>query len=120
MGQVNPNGIYNGRVLDSGASNEASLTITASDPQKGNISQASMQYYGMNWTVTGFFAYANLTDESPVSFNLRAEVNSGEHNVHTISLRSPDRNYSRLEGTVHVDRGGPNLGKTYNIEFTKK
>ncbi|VVN79643.1 hypothetical protein PS718_01001 [Pseudomonas fluorescens] len=119
MGQVNPNGTYNGRVYDSGESHEASLTITASDPQTGNISQASMQYYGLSFKVDGTFAYQSLTGESAVTFNLRAEASSAEHNVLIISLRSPDSNYFGLNGTVRVDRGGPNVGKTYNIEFRK-
>ncbi|MFJ2489075.1 hypothetical protein [Pseudomonas sp. NPDC087639] len=119
MGQINPNGTYRGRVYDAGESHEATLKITSSDPQTGNISQGSMEYYGLSFKVNGSFTYENLTDESAVSFNLRAEAGSPEHNVFSISLRSPDRNHSKLDGTVRVDRGGPNVGKTYNITFTK-
>lgn len=119
MGQANPNGTYTGRVYDAGESHDATLIIRQSDPQTGNIQQASMQYYGLNFRVDGSFAYQNLTDESPVSFNLRAEAGSPEYNVLIISMGSPDRNYSALNGTVYVQRGGPNVGKTYNITFSK-
>ncbi|MDI2141555.1 MULTISPECIES: hypothetical protein [unclassified Pseudomonas] len=119
MGQANPNGTYNGRVYDAGESHNATLRIISSDPQTGNISQATMDYYGLSFTVDGSFTYQNLSDESAVSFNLRAQAGAPEYNVLIISMSSPDRSYSNLNGTVRVDRGGPNVGKTYNITFTK-
>ncbi|NYH09424.1 hypothetical protein [Pseudomonas moraviensis] len=119
MGQVNPNGTYYGRVYDAGESHNATLRIIYSDPQTGNISQATMDYYGISFTVKGSFIYQNLSDESAVAFNLQAEAGAPEYNVLTISMSSPDRNYSNLNGTVRVDRGGPNVGRTYNITFSK-
>jgi hypothetical protein len=115
----NPNGTYKGRVYDSGESNDATLTISSSDPGTGNITQASMTYYGLGFVVDGTFAYQNLTDESPVSFNLRAEAISGENTLLNITLTSPDRNYTTLNGKVYVSRGGPNVGKTYDITFNR-
>ncbi|WP_460164482.1 hypothetical protein [Pseudomonas sp. S2_F03] len=115
----NPNGTYKGRVYDSGESNDATLTITSSDSGTGNVTGASMTYYGLNFVVDGTFAYQNLTGESPVSFNLRAEVKSGENNLLNITLASPDRNYTTLTGKVYVSRGGPNVGKTYDITFNR-
>lgn len=119
MGQINPNGTYQGRVYDAGASNNAVLTITASDPQTGNISSARMDYYNMHFNVTGHFTYRNLSIESSVSFNLIAEADDAEHTLLAISMESPDRSYKNLTGSVSVQRGRPNAGKTYNIEFKK-
>jgi hypothetical protein len=40
--------------------------------------------------------------------------------VHSpISLKSPDGNDNQLNGTVKVIAGGPNVGKTYNMNFTR-
>jgi hypothetical protein len=47
MGQVNPNGTYTGAVYDPGERNAATLIISASDPQTGNISNAQLNYYGL-------------------------------------------------------------------------
>ncbi|WP_438300017.1 hypothetical protein [Pseudomonas sp. NMS19W] len=76
MGQVNPNGTYYGRVYDAGESHNATLSIINSDPQTGNISQATMDYYGLTFTVDGSFAYQSLSDESAVSFNLQPSSTS--------------------------------------------
>ena len=119
MANVTPNGTYKGRVYDAGESHDATLTITSSDPQTGNISQASMDYYKLKFKVTGTFTYENLSNESPVSFNLRAEAAPPEHNVLAISARSPDRSYKTIQGTVVPLRGGHNVGITYNIIFNK-
>jgi len=119
MGQVNPNGTYTGAVYDPGERNAAVLMIYASDPQTGNISNAQLNYYGLTFKVDGTFTYQNLSDESPVYFNLRAEVQGGENNLLTITLTSPDRSYQNLNGKVYVARGGPNVGKTYDITFQK-
>jgi hypothetical protein len=115
----NLNGTYKGRVYDSGESNAATLTITSSDPETGNIAAANMSYYGYDFVVDGVFAYQYLTDQSPVSLNLRAEVKSGENILLNITLTSPDRSYTTLNGNVYVSRGGPNVGKTYDITFNR-
>ncbi|UXV19372.1 hypothetical protein N4P55_26500 [Pseudomonas fluorescens] len=119
MGQVNPNGTYKGFVSSGGERNAATLTIIASDPQTGNITNAKMDYYGLAFKVDGTFAYQNLSNESPVAFTLRAQVSGGDNNLHNITLTSADRNYTTLNGKTTVARGGPNVGVTYDINFQK-
>jgi hypothetical protein len=116
---INPNGTYNGHVSDASESHVAVLTITASDPQTGIISKGHMVYYGLNFAVRGNFTYQNLSNESPVSFALQAEATDNERTLLTINMGSPDRSYQNLDGTVYVARGGPNIGKSYNIHFQK-
>ncbi|MGN8139832.1 hypothetical protein ACTJK3_02860 [Pseudomonas sp. 22105] len=119
MGQINPNGTYNRRVYDAGESHNATLTINSSDPQTGNISQASMAYFGLYFNVAGSFFHQNPSYGSAVNFNLQAEAGGPEFNMLAISMSSHEESCSNLNGTVRVDRGGPNVGKTYNITFTK-
>ncbi|MGB3126559.1 MAG: hypothetical protein WBB95_22340 [Pseudomonas sp.] len=119
MGQVNPNGTYTGNVSRGNESNAATLKIIASNPQTGKITDATMDYYGLRFKVTGDFAYQNLSGESPVTFTLRAEVTGGENNVHNITLASPDRSYAHLSGKTYVARGGPNVGQTYDFNLYK-
>lgn len=119
MGQINPNGSYNGRVYDAGESHNATLTIYSSDPQTGNISQASMAYFGLYFDVAGSFFSQSSAYGSAVTFNLQAQAGGPEFNLLAISMSAPDGSCSNLNGTVRVDRGGPNVGKTYNITFTR-
>ena len=117
MGQVNLNGTYNGCVYDAGESHNATLSIICSDQQTGSISQAAMSYYGLSFVVDGSFVCQ--PNGAAVFLNLRAQAGAPEYNVLIISMSSPDGSCSNLNGTVRVDRGGPNVGKTYNITFTK-
>lgn len=119
MAQANPNGIYKGYVHNSSERNAATLTIISSDPQTGNITNATMDYYGLKFKVDGTFAYQNLGSDSPVSFSLRAQVSGGENNLHNITLTSADRNYTTLNGKTYVARGGPNVSLSYDITFKK-
>lgn len=109
MAITNPNGTYEGAVYDPGERNAATLTITGSDTQTGKITKAEMAYYGLNFNVTGTF-----TDQL---FTLRAQAKSGD-SILNMSLKSSD-NYQNLNGKVTVERGGPNVGKTYDMTFKK-
>ena len=119
MGQDNPNGTYKGTVNDAIVKNDATLTITSSDPQTGTISKASMDYSGLKFEVDGSFIYENVMDESALSLTLRAQAGEPANVVLSITMRSLDRNYSELEGTVRVEAGGPGAGTAYNIALKK-
>lgn len=80
-----------------------------------------MDYYGLHFKVTGSYTAKNSR-----SFNLqaKAKASDGDEYGHgdsslTISLKSPDGNDNELNGTVKVNAGGPNVGKTYNMNFTR-
>ncbi|WP_277759661.1 hypothetical protein [Pseudomonas sp. A34-9] len=112
---------YQGTVSDTGESNCATLTFDEPSQQNGQLSHGKMQYYGLNFTVTG-----NYTAKNSRTFNLqaKAKASDGDEYGHgdsslTISLKSTDANDSNLNGTVKVVSGGPNVGKTYNMNFTK-
>lgn len=109
MALTNPNGTYEGAVYDPGERNAATLKITGSDTQTGKITKAEMAYYGLTFNVTGTF--------TAQSFTLRAQARTGD-SILTINLNSPN-NYQQLDGKVFVERGGPNVGKTYDMTFKK-
>ncbi|MCF4995883.1 hypothetical protein GIW70_10170 [Pseudomonas syringae] len=111
MSQGNPNGTYIGCVYDAGESNAATLTITDSDLQNGIITNAKMIYYGLNFKVTGTF-----TLKTVFSLKLQAEATDGD-SLLNINLKPSDNNCNKLDGKVSVARGGPNVGKTYDITF---
>ncbi|MFP0194219.1 hypothetical protein ACKJSM_03445 [Pseudomonas sp. PHC1] len=119
MSQINLNGTYNGRVYDAGESHNATLTINSSDPYTSTINQASMAYFGLHFNVIGSFFPQSPIYGSAVNLNLQAQAGGPEFNLLAISMSSTDGGCSNLNGTVRVDRGGPNVGKTYNISFTK-
>ncbi|WP_324287510.1 hypothetical protein [Pseudomonas monsensis] len=112
---------YQGTVSDTGESNCATLTFDEPSQQNGQLNNGKMQYYGLNFTVTGSYTAKNSR-----SFNLqaKAKASDGDEYGHgdsslTISLKSADANDNKLSGTVKVVSGGPNVGKTYNMNFTK-
>jgi len=103
-------GEFRGEVYDLGESNAATLKITESDTQAGKITKAEMAYYGLNLNITGTFTAQTL--------NLRAQAKTGD-SILNITLNSSD-NYKTLNGKVTVERGGPNVGKTYDMRFKRQ
>ncbi|WP_148666892.1 hypothetical protein [Pseudomonas synxantha] len=109
MALTNPNGTYEGAVYDPGERNAATLIISSSDTQAGRITKADMTYYGLNFNVTGTF--------TAQSFNLRAQAKNGD-SILNITLNSSN-DYQKLDGKVTVERGGTNVGRTYDMTFQK-
>ncbi|WP_300629785.1 hypothetical protein [Pseudomonas sp.] len=110
MALTSPNGTYEGAVYDPGERNAATLKITGSDTQAGKITKAEMAYYGLNFNVTGTF--------TAQGFKLRAQAKTGD-SILNITLSSSD-SYQNLDGKVTVERGGPNVGKTYDMTFQRQ
>ncbi|MHC8374271.1 hypothetical protein ACYZT2_26780 [Pseudomonas sp. MDT1-85] len=111
---------YSGAVFNSSERHDATLTFDQPGSLNGNINNGKMQYYGLNFIVTG--TYTKPTR----SFTLQAKANAedGDEYGHgdsslSITLKSSDNNDNKLNGKVTVKAGGPNVGKTYDIEFTK-
>lgn len=112
---------FQGTVSDTGESNPATLTFDDLSQQGGKLNNGKMKYYGLNFTVTG-----NYTAKTSRTFNLqaKAKASDGDEYGHgdsslTITLKSSDGNDNQLGGTVKVLAGGPNVGKTYNMNFTR-
>lgn len=112
---------YQGTVSDTGESNCATLTFDELSQQNGQLNNGKMQYYGLYFTVTGSYTAKNSR-----SFNLqaKAKASDGDEYGHgdsslTINLTSKDGNDNKLDGTVKVLAGGPNVGKTYKINFAR-
>lgn len=112
---------FQGTVSDTGESNPATLTFDDLSQQGGQLNNGKMNYYGLHFKVTGSYTAKNSR-----SFNLqaKAKASDGDEYGHgdsslTISLKSPDGNDNELNGTVKVNAGGPNVGKTYNMNFTR-
>ncbi|MBC3273169.1 hypothetical protein HU765_24835 [Pseudomonas sp. SWRI81] len=112
---------FQGAVSDTGESNPATLTFDDLSQQGGQLINGKMIYYGLNFKVTGSY-----TAKSSRSFNLqaKAKASDGDEYGHgdsslTISLKSSDGNDNKLDGTVKVLAGGPNVGKTYKMNFER-
>jgi hypothetical protein len=109
MALPSPNGTYEGAVYYSSESNAATLKITGSDTKTGKITKAEMDYYGLNFNITGTFTAQTL--------NLRAQAKTGD-SIHNIILNSSD-SFQNLDGTITVERGGPNVGVTFDMRLKK-
>ncbi|WP_065616496.1 hypothetical protein [Pseudomonas moraviensis] len=115
---------FNGNVSELsgvGETNPATLTFDDLSQQGGQLKNGKMQYYGLNFTVTGSY-----TAKTSRSFNLqaKAKASDGDERGHgdsslAISLKSSDGNDNNLDGTVKVLAGGPNVGKTYKMNFAR-
>ncbi|ROO11274.1 hypothetical protein BK673_10160 [Pseudomonas fluorescens] len=112
---------YQGTVSDTGESNCATFTFDELSQQGGQLKNGNMQYFGLKFNVTG-----NYTAKNSRSFNLqaKAKASDGDEYGHgdsslTISLKSADANDNKLNGTVKVVSGGPNVGRLYNMDFTR-
>jgi hypothetical protein len=112
---------YDGAVSDPGESNCLKLTFDELSPQNGQLKNGKMQYYGLNFTVTGTYTAKNSR-----SFNLKAKAKASDGDEYghgdstlTIILKSADANDETLSGTVTVDEGGQNVGKTYKFKADK-
>lgn len=105
---ASPNGTYQGIVYDPGAQNAATLTVTGSNTNC--ITSASMAYYGYTFNVSGTYTTNSL--------RLQATSTTGGVILNMI-LNSSDGTYQHLDGTVTVQQGGPNVGKTYNMTLQK-
>jgi hypothetical protein len=115
---------FNGNVTDLsgiGETNPATLTFDDLSQQGGQLKNGRMQYYGLYFTLTGSY-----TAKTSRSFNLqaKAKASDGDEYGHgdsslTINLTSKDGNDNKLDGTVKVLAGGPNVGKTYKINFAR-
>lgn len=105
---ASPNGTYEGMVYDSGEQNAATLRIIGSNTN--SITSASMVYYGYTFNVSGPYTKNTL--------KLTASSTTGSV-ILSMTLNSSDGTYQHLDGTVTVQQGGPNVGKTYNMTFQK-
>lgn len=112
---------FQGTVSDTGESNPATLTFDDLSQQGGQLNNGKMSYYGLNFTVTGSY-----TAKTSRSFNLQAKAraSNGDEYGHgdsslAITLKSSDGNDNKLDGTVKVLAGGPNVGKTYKMNFSR-
>jgi hypothetical protein len=120
MQKVNILKTYNGFVFNASEQHAATLKFDDLGQQNGNISKGYMDYCGLDFIVTG--TYTKPTR----SFNLQAksdatkrdELNHGPSSL-SIKMKSSDGTDSYLKGTVKVESGGPNVGQTYGIKFTR-
>lgn len=113
--------IYNGFVFNStGAETPATLKFDDPTQQTGNINNGSMDYCGLDFVCNGSCTKStwtyNLTAKSDAK--KRDETNHGPSTLR-IEMKSTDKTDNNLAGTVTVEYGGPNLGQTYGIRFTK-
>ncbi|SDT58656.1 hypothetical protein [Pseudomonas granadensis] len=113
--------IYKGEVFNS-ANERHPATLKFDDPAKqtGNIVNGSMDYCGLDFLVNG-----NCT-KSTWTYNLTAKSDAKErdeenHGPSTLGIvmKSTDGTDNNLLGEVTVKFGGPNLGQTFGITFTK-
>ncbi|ONH51879.1 hypothetical protein SAMN04490182_5028 [Pseudomonas cedrina] len=104
------NGTYSGRIYDYATSDNVLLTLSWDTSTR--VAQGSMSYFNLIFSIIGTF-------EAPLNFNLQATTISPEVIELTLSLKTLNNTFASLEGTAHVARGGPNVGKTYDMVTSK-
>jgi hypothetical protein len=112
---------YNGFVFNS-AGEEHAATLKFDDPaqQTGKISNGYMDYFGLDFGVNGDCTKSTWT----YIFTAKSDAKKRDETKHgpstlSIEMKSTDGTDNNLLGTVTVKYGGPNLGQTYGIRFTK-
>ncbi|WP_322845101.1 hypothetical protein [Pseudomonas sp. B33.4] len=111
---------YNGFVFNASEEHAATLKFDDLVQQNGNISKGYMDYWGLDFVVTGTYTKPTraFTLQAKSDAKNRDELNHGPSSL-TIAMKSSDGTDSYLEGTVTVKAGGQNAGQTYGIKFTK-
>ncbi|WP_456020442.1 hypothetical protein [Pseudomonas protegens] len=112
---------YEGFVSNSAGEKHAA-TLRFDDPaqQTGNISNGYMDYFGLNFPCTGTGTKSTWTYKIQAKSDAkdRDELNHGPSTLF-IDMKSTDGTDKTLEGTVTVKAGGPNVGQSFRIQFTK-